>query len=183
MNFLENTGMKQSLLLAVALAAALAGCASGVKLDDVPVENREGRAGTAATPGAGGQSQVQPVTVDPAAGTQAGPQNVARTIYFDYDSYVIKPEFQSAIEAHARFLKQNGGRHVVIEGHTDERGGREYNLALGQKRSEAVRRALELLGVRDAQVEAVSFGKEKPAVPGSDETAWAKNRRAEIAYR
>ena len=176
--------MKQRVFLAVALAAALAGCASGVKLDDVPVEDR---AGTAAVPGggpgSGGQSQVQPVQADSATASKAGPANVARIVYFDYDSYVIKPEFQSVIEAHARFLKANGSRHIVIEGHTDERGGREYNLALGQRRSEAVRRALELLGVKDAQVEAVSFGEEKPAVPGSDETAWAQNRRAEIAYR
>jgi peptidoglycan-associated lipoprotein len=104
-------------------------------------------------------------------------------IYFDYDSYVVKPEFQSAIEGHARFLKANNGRRIVIEGHTDERGGREYNLALGQKRSEAVRRALGLLGVTDAQVEAVSFGEEKPAAGGGDESSWAQNRRAEIAYR
>ena len=104
-------------------------------------------------------------------------------MYFDYDSFVIKPEFQTLIEAHSRFLKANNGRKVVIEGHTDERGGREYNLALGQKRSEAVRRALALLGVPDSQVEAVSFGKEKPAMPGSDETAMAQNRRAELAYR
>ena len=72
---------------------------------------------------------------------------------------------------------------MAVEGHTDERGGREYNLALGQKRAEAVRRALGLLGVTDAQVEAVSFGKEKPAAQGSDETSWAKNRRAELSYR
>jgi peptidoglycan-associated lipoprotein len=126
---------------------------------------------------------VQPVQVDSAAGTQAGPANVSRIVYFDYDSYVIKPEFQSLIEAHARFLKANKGRHIVIEGHTDERGGREYNLALGQRRSEAVRRALGLLGVGDGQVEAVSFGEEKPATQGGDESSWAQNRRAEIAYR
>jgi peptidoglycan-associated lipoprotein len=183
MNLLEITGMKQSAFLALALAAALAGCASGVKLDEVPVEDRAGQATGPGAAGPGGQTQVRPVQADTANANQPGPQNVARTIYFDYDSYVIKPEFQSVIEAHARYLKQNGARHVVIEGHTDERGGREYNLALGQRRSEAVRRALELLGVRDAQVEAVSFGKEKPAAPGSDEQAWAKNRRAEIAYR
>lgn len=176
--------MKKSVFLAVALAAALAGCASGVKLDDVPVDDRSGQSATGpATTGPGGQSQVEQVDARTGAANQAGPQNVARVIYFDYDSYVIKPEFQSLIEAHARYLKQNASRHVVIEGHTDERGGREYNLALGQRRSEAVRRALQLLGVGDAQVEAVSFGKEKPAVPGSDETAWAQNRRAEIAYR
>jgi peptidoglycan-associated lipoprotein len=173
--------MKQSLFLAVALAAALAGCASGVPLDQVPVEDRNAQATTPATPG--GQSQVEPVQADNVAANQAGPANVARIVYFDFDSYVIKPEFQSVIEAHARYLKQNARRHVVIEGHTDDRGGSEYNLALGQKRSEAVRRALELLGVQDAQVEAVSFGKEKPAVPGDTESAWAQNRRAEIAYR
>jgi peptidoglycan-associated lipoprotein len=160
----------------------LAGCASGVKLDDVPVESRGGTETTPA-PRPGGQTQVQPVQADTTSATQAGPVNVARVIYFDYDSNVIKPEFQSVLDAHARFLKQNGNRHVVIEGHTDERGGREYNLALGQRRAEAVRRALELLGVRDVQLEAVSFGKEKPAAPGNDESAWAQNRRAEIAYR
>lgn len=179
--------MKKHVLVAAALATLLAACSSGVKLDDVPVESRApgtgvpGGAGTA-TPG-GTQSGVAPVQADTAALNQAGPVNVSRIIYFDYDSNVIKPEFQSVIEAHARFLRQNGGRHIVIEGHTDERGGREYNLALGQRRSEAVRRALGLLGVTDAQVEAVSFGEEKPAVPGSDESAWSQNRRAEIAYR
>ena len=179
--------MKQRVFLAVALAAALAGCASGVKLDDVPVEDRRGSAvvpGTGGTPGGpGGMSQVQPVQADDASRTRSGPANVARIVYFDYDSYVVKPEFQNLIEAHARFLKANGSRQVVIEGHTDERGGREYNLALGQRRSEAVRRALGLLGVADTQIEAVSFGKEKPAAPGSDEQSWAQNRRAEISYR
>jgi peptidoglycan-associated lipoprotein len=126
---------------------------------------------------------VTPVIADPTGGAGQGPANVARIIYFDYDSNAIKPQYQSLVEAHARFLKSGAGRHVVVEGHTDERGGREYNLALGQRRAEAVRRALNLLGVADSQVEAVSFGKEKPAVPGGDENAWAQNRRAEIVYR
>jgi peptidoglycan-associated lipoprotein len=126
---------------------------------------------------------VEQVRVDPLAGDQGGPASVARIIYFDYDSNEIKPQFQQLIEAHARYLKANGGRHVVVEGHTDERGGSEYNLALGQRRSEAVRRALGLLGVADAQIEAVSLGKEKPAAEGHDESAWQQNRRAEIAYR
>lgn len=108
---------------------------------------------------------------------------MARIVYFDYDSYVIKSEFQSLLEAHSRFIKQNNGRKVMIEGHTDDRGGREYNLALGQKRAEAVRRSLALLGVPDSQVEAVSFGKEKPAAPGNSEDAHAQNRRAELSYR
>ena len=181
--------MKKRVFLAIALAAALAGCASGVKLDDVPVEDKQGTTvttptpDTGATPSTGATSRVEPVDATRGAIDIAGPSGVGRIVYFDYDSNAIKPEFQNVIEAHARFLKANGSRHVVIEGHTDERGGREYNLALGQRRSEAVRRALELLGVKDSQVEAVSFGKEKPAVPGSDESAWAQNRRAEIAYR
>ncbi|WP_160012802.1 OmpA family protein, partial [Rhizobium sp. 18055] len=84
---------------------------------------------------------------------------------------------------HARFIKQSQGRKVMIEGHTDDRGGREYNLALGQKRAEAVRRALGLLGVPDSQMEAVSFGKEKPAVQGNSEDAFSQNRRVELSYR
>jgi len=125
---------------------------------------------------------VAPVTIDPNAATAQGPVGVARIVYFDYDSYTVKPEFQSLIDGQAKFLKGTPQRHVSIEGHTDERGGREYNLALGQKRSEAVRRALTLLGVNDSQIEAVSFGKEKPAAQGSGEEVWAQNRRAEIRY-
>ncbi|MCG2593433.1 peptidoglycan-associated lipoprotein Pal [Ramlibacter sp. XY19] len=177
--------MNKRVLLAAAMAALLTACSSGVKLDDVPVEDRN-KAGVVAPEGAtgpGSQRGVEQVRVDPLAGDRAGPQNVARIIYFDYDSNEIKPQFQQLIEAHARYLKASGARHVVIEGHTDERGGSEYNLALGQRRAEAVRRALGLLGVGDAQVEAVSMGKEKPAIEGHDESAWQQNRRAEIAYR
>jgi peptidoglycan-associated lipoprotein len=173
--------MMKRMFLALTLAATMVGCSS-VKLDEVPVEDKSASS-VAPNTGGGSQSSVTPVTVDTASGTAAGPLNVARLIYFDYDSYAIKPEFQSLLEAHARFLKANGTRKVAIEGHTDERGGREYNLALGQRRAEAVRRAFGLLGVADGQMEAVSFGKEKPAVPGSDEASWAKNRRAEIVYR
>lgn len=178
--------MKKTVFLAAAMAALLAACSSGVKLDDVPVEDRRGTAvvpGTGPGTGGGATTGVAPVTVDSTGGNVPGPANVARIIYFDYDSYVVKPEFQNVIEAHARYLKANGGRRIAIEGHTDDRGGREYNLALGQRRSEAVRRALGLLGVTDAQVEAVSFGEEKPALPGGDEASWAQNRRAEIVYR
>ena len=105
-----------------------------------------------------------------------------RVVYFDFDSFVIRPEFQLLIETHGKYLKADKSRQITIEGHTDERGGREYNLALGQKRAEAVRRSLMLQGVSDNQIEAVSFGKERPAVPGDSEQAMAKNRRAEIIY-
>lgn len=165
-------------------ALLLAACSSGVKLDNVPVEDR---AGVDATGGAdananASKSAVAPVDVS-GSNLPAGPTGVAKVIYFDYDSYAVKPDFAPVIEAHARFLKADAKRKVALEGHTDERGGREYNLALGQKRAEAVRRALSLQGVSDAQLEAVSFGKEKPAAQGSDEAAFAKNRRAEISYR
>ncbi|MES2529604.1 MAG: peptidoglycan-associated lipoprotein Pal [Pseudomonadota bacterium] len=165
------------------MVALIAGCSSGTKLNDTPVVDRT--AGTAGQMGGSGgaASGVAPVTIDPNAQNAAGPVGVARIIYFDYDSYTVKADFQSLIDGHARFLKANPQRRVSIEGHTDDRGGREYNLALGQKRSEAVRRALTLLGVRDAQIEAVSFGKEKPAATGSGESVWAQNRRAEISYR
>ena len=173
--------MIKRMFLALAVTLAIAGCSS-VKLDDVPVEDKSA---STVQPGAdtGATTRVAPVVTDLASGNVGGPQNVSRLVYFDYDSYTIKPEFQSLIDAHARYLKANTSRRVNIEGHTDERGGREYNLALGQRRSEAVRRALGLLGVADSQIEAVSFGKEKPAEVGSDEASWAKNRRAEIAYR
>lgn len=171
-----------SIVSSLVLAATLAACSSGVKLDDVPVEDRT--AAKQADPAAGaGARGVAPVQIGATDDSAAGPANTAKVVYFDFDSYVVKPEFQGAIEAHAKYLTANKSRKMAIEGHTDERGGREYNLALGQKRSEAVRRALGLLGVADAQVEAVSFGKEKPAASGSDEESMAKNRRAEIHYR
>ena len=169
---------------ALAAVAIVAGCSSGVDLDNVPVEDKNGAPlSTGANAGNAGQSGVQGVDLSQSAIDKAGPQGVSRVVYFDYDSYVIKPEFQALIEAHARFIKAGAARKAVIEGHTDERGGREYNLALGQRRAEAVRRALGLLGVSDNQIEAVSFGEEKPASQGFGEEAYSKNPRAEISYR
>ena len=126
---------------------------------------------------------VAPVEIGATQLVTDGPAKIAKIVYFDFDSYIIKPEFQGVIDAHAKYLLASKSRHLAIEGHTDERGGREYNLALGQKRAEAVRRAMGLLGVSDSQAEAVSFGKEKPAVSGFDEASMALNRRAEINYR
>jgi len=170
--------MLKRTIYSLAIVALIAGCSSGTKLNDAPVSDRSGTAGGQQ----GSSTAVAPVTIDPNASTAQGPVGIERIVYFDYDSYTVKPEFQALIDGHARFLKANQQRRISIEGHTDERGGREYNLALGQKRSEAVRRALTLLGVNDAQIEAVSFGKEKPAAQGSGEEAWAQNRRAEIRY-
>jgi len=106
-----------------------------------------------------------------------------RIVYFDFDSYVIRAEARPVVEAHGRRLRADPKLHVALEGHTDDRGGREYNLGLGQKRADAVRKALSLMGVADNQMEAVSFGKEKPAVPGTSEAAMQENRRVEINYR
>jgi len=173
------------------VCAALVACGSNVKLSDVPVEDRAGNStgvmpggtGTGVGEGSAAGRVVAPVQLAPTDSAASGPASAARVIYFDYDSFVIKPEFQTAVEAHARFLTANKTRKVMVEGHTDERGGREYNLALGQKRAEAVRRAMGLLGVGDNQVEAVSLGKEKPAATGASEEVFAKNRRAEFNYR
>lgn len=192
--------MKQvhfSLLSALTLSLTLVGCGSNVKLNEVAVEDRGGAPtavsqasapapapvpAPALAPSAAGRA-VAPVEIRSADSAAAGPAGVARVIYFDYDSFSIRPEFQSAVDAHSRFLTSNTARKIAIEGHTDERGGREYNLALGQKRAEAVRRSMTLLGVAESQIEAVSLGEEKPAQTGSTEEAYARNRRAEVNYR
>jgi len=172
-------------ILILGATALLAACGSSVKLDKAPVEDRTGGAAaqnansTAANSMA--KSNVPSLEVGKSAADTLPVSS--RLVYFDYDSFAIKAESQSLVESNARLIKADKNRKVVLEGHTDERGGREYNLALGQKRAEAVRRALVLLGVADSQLEAVSFGKEKPAVAGSDEASFAKNRRVEISYR
>ncbi len=103
-------------------------------------------------------------------------------IYFDYDRAEIKPEYVSVVAAHARFLNGNAARRVRLEGHADERGSREYNIGLGERRAQAVRRALLLQGVTETQITTVSYGEERPAAAGNDETAYSRNRRVEIGY-
>lgn len=183
--------------LILALVGTMAACSSPIKLNDVSVEDKSGQASVAmktltpATSAAAGDKKSNVATLDTTAGaknaTGSGADALAaanaRTIYFEFDSFAIRPEYQVMIETHARNLKLNKNQRISIEGHTDERGGREYNLALGQKRADAVRKALSLLGVADAQMEAVSFGKEKPAATGDSEMAMEKNRRAEIIVR
>lgn len=172
-------------LLVCCVAAVLVGCGSSVPLNDVPVADATVKSVSGSGAGADASS-VQGTGVTPVElGKDATPANAASasdTIYFDYDSFVIKPEFQSVIAAHARKIKSQPARKVAIEGHTDETGGREYNLALGQKRADAVRDALAILGISQNQMESVSFGEEKPVVPGADEAAYSKNRRAAIRY-
>ena len=178
-----NAMMFRSVPALVLLAAlAVAGCSSPVKLDEPPVESRNPNAAGAG--GAGGstsgisQSQVTGVDLSANAANALG-----KVVYFDFDSFVVKEEYRPIVDSYSKLLSADRKKRVVVEGHTDERGGREYNLALGQKRAEAVAKSLTLLGVQDAQIEATSYGKERPAATGSDETAWAKNRRAELRDR
>jgi peptidoglycan-associated lipoprotein len=154
---------RATLLLSVAFLTA---CASGVKLDDVDAK--------------GGSSSGTDFSSQPWNDPKS--PLFKRSVYFDFDSYTVKSEYQATLQAHANYLKANKDRKIKIEGNTDERGTTEYNLALGQRRSEAVRKSLTLLGVSDSQIEAVSFGKEKPKAQGSSEAAWQENRRADIAY-
>ena len=178
--------MMKRYLMVAALATVLAGCGSSVKLDP-PVQGSGAAGADATVSGAAGQgagqSTVTQVQAGPAGADAAGPAGVGRIIYFDFDSFTVKPDYQGVVDQHARFLQANRGRSVAVEGHTDERGSREYNLALGQKRAEAVRRSLTLVGATDAQIEAVSFGEEKPAAGGASEDAYSQNRRVEIRYR
>lgn len=174
----------KNLLAALFTVAFLTACGTSVPLTDVPVV--DAKANTVQGSGANGAgvngNGVAPVDLGKATASPEGSVE-SRTVYFDYDSFVIKPEFQSLIAAQVRVAKAQPGRKLAIEGHTDETGGREYNLALGQKRADAVRNAMSILGVPSTQMESVSFGKEKPAVAGKDEAAYAKNRRAEIRYQ
>ena len=163
----------------------LGACASK---DPVPtkVEDRTPvtGSGTTGVPTTSG-TQTTPVTgttgrLDPLKDTN----NVLskRVIYFDYDTDAVKPEFASLIQAHASYLSQNSNRKVRLEGHADERGSREYNMALGQRRSNAVRKATSVLGVGNERMETISFGEDKPKANGSDEASFAQNRRVEIVY-
>ena len=176
------------LLTAIAVAS-LAACSS-VKLDDqAPVESRTGTgagAGSgsgAAGGGAAGSSQTRVAPVDATGTSNVNYSNLPRIVYFDFDSYVVKDDYRPVIEANAKVLTTNRRMKMAVEGHTDDRGSSEYNLALGQRRAEAVVKSLTLLGADQTQLEAVSFGKERPAAQGENEEAWAKNRRAELAGR
>jgi peptidoglycan-associated lipoprotein len=185
---------------AIALTLLLAACGSSAKLDNAAVSDVKPKlveqvasakaddsklaqvaTGTVSSSASEGRKieavnlQTPPLLVTPPDG--------ARTIYFDYDSFIVRPEFQAALEAHAKYLNADQTRKLMLEGHTDDRGGREYNLALGQKRAEAVQRALSLFGLGAGRVESVSFGKERPAGTGEDEATRAKNRRTELVYK
>lgn len=182
----------QKILMGLLIAAVLAGCSStptkeqdGARVEDrvpsavppAPPSARPADSGAASRPLDTGKVAVDPLK-DP------GSILSKRNIYFDYDSSIVKDEFKPMVAAHARYLGLNRSSvRMRIEGNTDERGSREYNLALGQRRADAVKQMMGLLGAAASQIETVSFGEEKPRAQGSDEKAWAENRRADIRYQ
>lgn len=157
-------------LTIAALAATLAACSS------VPLDENAGKGG-----GAGQGSSASGQILDP-----FNPQSILaqqRSVYFDFDSYTVSDQYRGLVETHARYLTSHPQQKIKIEGNTDERGGAEYNLALGQRRADAVRRMMTLMGVSDGQIEVISFGKEKPKATGNTEADYAENRRADIVYQ
>lgn len=177
-------------IAAASIVISLGACSSSVKLDEAgaKIESRTGvnpaliQGGAIQGPVVAPERTVQTVTVNNDPSTDASNPISKRSIYFDYDSFELRADAKPIVEAHAKYLVANKGRKVTLQGNTDERGSREYNLALGQKRAEAVRKALASLGVPDAQMEATSFGEEKPKASGSDEAAFSENRRTDLAY-
>ncbi|HSN70925.1 MAG TPA: peptidoglycan-associated lipoprotein Pal [Steroidobacteraceae bacterium] len=174
-----------SLLMIVAATTLLAGCPK--RPTTVPGDTGTGAAGQtttgAGTTGYQGTEGTAGGTImDAEQQARAELERLGMVIYFDFDRAEIKPEYVSVLAAHARYLNDDPGRRVRLEGHTDERGSREYNIGLGERRAQAVRRALLLQGVAEDQIVTVSYGEERPAVLGSDEEAYARNRRVEISY-
>ncbi|PRC95272.1 peptidoglycan-associated lipoprotein Pal [Solimicrobium silvestre] len=166
------------LVLAMAAAALMSACSTPVKVEEkAPVA--EAPAPVVKAPEV---RAVQPVVaeIDPLNDPKGVLAN--RSVYFDFDKYTVKDEATAMLSAHAKYLASHTARKVLVQGNTDERGGREYNLALGQKRAVAVTKSLTTLGASASQIEAVSLGKEKPKATGNNEAAWAENRRADIVY-
>ena len=168
-------------LFGLLLVAVLAGCSSkgGTTQEDdmATVDDRSTAAEGAVATGAAGAGTFQGMSIDDPASPLS-----RRVIYFEYDSSNILAEDQDLLNSHAMYLAANPGQGVTLEGHADERGSREYNIGLGDRRVQSVRRILELQGVSPAQVNTVSYGEEKPAVEGHSDTAWRMNRRVEIVY-
>ena len=166
------------LLMVVMASIGLGACGKKAQKPDANATNSSQNSG-ADSSGAGQAQSTEEGAEAP------GPQEgllAKRTIYFDFDSSEIRGEGTDIVAAHAKYLASRGGMKVRLEGHTDERGSREYNIGLGERRAQAVRRALLLQGATEAQLSTVSYGEERPAAAGSDEAAWTKNRRVEIVY-
>ena len=165
-----------SLAIGAAAMLALVGCASQVPLDG-------SQSGGAAGSGSAAAQAAAKAEAERIAGAKAELAKLKPSVYFDFDRFDIKPEYQNTITAFANYLKADGKSRLVVEGNADERGTTEYNLALGQKRAEAVKKALGVLGVPANRVESISNGEEKPRATGSTEAAWAENRRADLLVK
>ena len=180
MQQLFNKFSRLPLVLSSVAIVALAGCASQVPLEDkqasAPVATAGSSAGSAA-------DAAQSAAERQIAAAKAALSQVKPSVYFDFDKYEIKPEYQNTVTAFANYMKADTKARLVIEGNADERGTTEYNLALGQKRAEAVSKALGVMGVGAGRVEAISNGEEKPKAKGSNEAAWAENRRADLLLK
>lgn len=172
-------------LLPALLASLLLAACQSTPTTTAPVDERSTTPGTAtavpAGPGTAATTDAGGLRVNPLK----DPNNILskRNVYFDFDAYVVKDEFKPLVTAHAKYLAANKGSKMVVQGNADERGTHEYNLALGQRRADAVKKLMVLLGATEAQIETVSFGKEKPRNAGHDEAAWAENRRDDIVYQ
>lgn len=169
--------MKLVLTALVSVTVLLTACSSTPVAESAPEAKTATPVATAPAQTAAQPTQVLPAHLDPNSALSK-----QHSIYFDFDVFTIKPQYNSVIEQHAAYLKANPQLQVRLEGNADERGGREYNLSLGQKRSESVKRAMSTLGAANGQQEAVSFGEEKPKATGHDEASWAENRRVDIVY-
>jgi len=174
--------MKSSLFVVAALSIVLAACSS-TPIAEAPVAAAATPAPVSAPPAEPAASPA-PVAPQPVLDHTDvnSPLYKQRSVYFDFDVFTIKSEFTAMLELHAGYLKSHPELQVKLEGNADERGGREYNLSLGQKRSESVKRALVTLGAGEGQLEAVSYGEEKPRATGHDEVSWAENRRVDFVY-
>ncbi len=180
MKFESHLGIAAS-LLALSL---IAGCASEAKKEEsapAPAASRPSSASPSAAPATG--------SGQPSAAATGNPLNdpksmlFKRSVYYEFDQSNIKTDYRSLVEAHARYLRDHPGANITIEGNCDERGSREYNLALGQRRADGVKSMMTVLGVPERQIETVSYGEEKPKASGHEETAWSQNRRSDIVYR
>ncbi|SCY67060.1 peptidoglycan-associated lipoprotein [Nitrosospira sp. Nl5] len=165
-------------IFGVLLISLLSACASQTTQPTAEVEDKSMGARPAEN---GATAREAAPTLNPL--TDPGNILSKRSVYFDFDSYVVKDEYRSLVQAHAQYLRDNPNARVLLQGNTDERGSREYNLALGQRRADAVKHAMTLSGARESQIESVSLGEEKPRGTGHDESSWAENRRTDIRYQ
>ena len=188
--------MRNAAVIAIA-ALFISACSTQPSQPTAPIDDRSATPGAGtSTPGASttgaGAGGVTGSTVPGAGGAGAGaggnplrdPNNILskRSVFFDFDSFSVRDEFKPLVEAHARYLAANRNARATVQGNTDERGSREYNIALGQRRADAIKRMMTLLGAQDSQIETVSFGEEKPRAQGTDESAMAQNRRGDIVH-